>query len=82
MKMLNGNVLVEIQEQELEKTQSGILVPTKAKSYNVAKIIEPDSDNELETGSTVYIPKHSGSEVEIEGKKYVIVNKREIILIL
>lgn len=82
MRMLNGNVLTTLDKEESTKTVGGIILPTSDKTYKVVDIVEPDADNEVKKGSTVYLPKHSGVEVEIEGTKYLIVNKREIILIL
>ncbi len=81
MKMLNGNLLVKVQEDS-EKRESGIIVLRDNKSYKKVEVIEPDADNEIAKGSIVYIPKNAGIEIDIEQEKYLIVNKREVILIL
>lgn len=78
MKMLNNYVLVKIKKEDLKQTPSGILIPTKTKSYKVVEVIEPDKDNELKKGIIAYIPKNAGLEIG----NFQIINKREIILTL
>lgn len=81
--MLNGNVLIELQTLE-NKTASGIIIPsTTQTSFNVAKVVSIPADQEvLKKDDTVYIPLYGGSEIQIEGKRYFIINIRDIILIV
>lgn len=80
MKLLNDNVCCKSLDEVTEKI-GNVIVPTKNKSYKTLEVVE--SGNELvEKGKVVYVPLNSGNEVEINNSKYIIVNMREIILIL
>lgn len=80
IKMLNGNVLVSIEHTE-EKTNGGLILPSNTqKSYNIAKVISPDCEGFTKEGDIIYIPRFSGTEIDLEGKKYFIIHIKEIIL--
>ena len=81
MKMLNGNVLTEVQESD-NKTKSGIIIVGNDKVYKQVRVVEPDSDNIVAKDAHLYVPLHSGTPIEVDGKKYLVINVREIILIL
>lgn len=75
VKLLNGNILTELQNEDKE---GGLIMP---KAYKTLKVIKSDSE-EVKSGSTIYVIKTAGTDVKIEDNKYVVVNIREIILIL
>lgn len=75
IKMLNGNILGILQEDKVQ----GLYVPDN-KSYKILKVVNSDSDG-VEKDSIIYVLKKSGTDLEIQGVKYVSVNIREIILI-
>ncbi len=82
IKMLNGNVLLKIEDPKKE-TNSGLIIPSKNNvNYDIGTVVSPDVNNSLKEGDVVYIPKSSGMNVEIENEKYVIVNVKQIILIV
>lgn len=81
MKMLNGNVLVKLIVDE-NTTKSGLVLIEKTKYYKTVEVIEPDSENVVKKGDKMYVPINAGTEVKIEKEELLIVNVRDIILIL
>lgn len=77
IEMLNGNILTELQTEE---KKNGLYMPD-SKAYKVVKVVKSNVD-EVKEGSLLYVPKASGTELEIDSNKYVVVNVREIILIV
>lgn len=80
MKMLNSNLCCVKLDSPTEKVGK-ILIPTDKKSYKRLKVVQSEEE-EVEVGKTLYVPINSGHEVDIDNEVYVIVNIREIILIL
>lgn len=80
MKMLNGNICCTSLDEITEKV-GNVIVPTNKKSYRTLKVVNSDV-KEVAEGKTILVPINCKNEVEIEGNKYVIVNVREIILIV
>lgn len=76
VKMINGNILTE----ELPKETKGFIVPD-AERYTELKVIN-SSTPDVKEGSIVYVPNRYGTKVKIEGKDYIAINVREIILII
>ena len=81
MKMLNGNVLVRLIADE-NTTKSGLVLIEKTKYYKIVEVIESDSENVVKKGDKMYVPINAGTEVKIEKEELLIVNVRDIILIL
>lgn len=79
--MLNGNVLVKLIADE-NTTKSGLVLIEKTKYYKIVEVIEPDSENVVKKGDKMYVPINAGTEVKIEKEELLIVNVRDIILIL
>lgn len=82
MKMLNGNVLVREVQQDENKTQSGLYILNEIKNYKIVEVFQPDSESVVETGDKIYIPLNAGTEVKINEEKFLIINVREIILVI
>ncbi|MBN2729094.1 MAG: co-chaperone GroES [Bacteroidales bacterium] len=80
---VNQQVILDISEENKEqKTASGIIIPDSAKEKPMhAKVIAISNiDNaEIMTGDTVVYKKYGGTEVEFEGKKYLILPYAEIL---
>ncbi|CAN5568048.1 co-chaperone GroES [soil metagenome] len=92
LKPLADRVIVKQSDAE-EKTKSGILLPdsakekpTKGKVISVGPGKLDDNGKHMEIGlranDTVYYGKYSGTEVEVEGTKYVILRESEILGVL
>ncbi|HEX2972551.1 MAG TPA: co-chaperone GroES [Tepidisphaeraceae bacterium] len=92
LKPLADRVIVKPMEAE-EKTASGIYLPDTAKEKPTqGKVIAAgpgrldDNGKYLElnvkAGDTVYYGKYSGTEVEVEGQKFVILRESDLLGVL
>jgi chaperonin GroES len=92
LKPLADRVIVKQSEAE-EKTKSGILLPDAAKEKPTkGKVIAvgpgrlDDNGKRMElgvkTGDSVYYGKYSGTEVEVDGEKLVILRESDILGVL
>ena len=92
LKPLQDRVIVKQSEAE-EKTKSGIVLPDSAKekptkgkviAVGPGKLDEKGRPMEiaLRTGDTVYYGKYSGTEVEIDGEKLVILRESDVLGVL
>jgi chaperonin GroES len=74
---LNQNVILDMSQEEKEtKTASGIIIPDTAKEKPMyAKVVAVGNieDVAVVVGDTVYFKKYSGTELDYEGKKYLII---------
>lgn len=93
LKPLGDRVLVEIIEDTEQKTAGGIYVPDTAKEKSQrGKVIAVGNgkllDNgtrvalDVKEGDTVYFAKYGGTEVNLNGKNYSILNERDILAIV
>lgn len=92
LRPLQDRVIVKQSEAE-EKTKSGILLPDTAKEKPTrGKVIAvgpgklDDKGKPMELGvrvnDTVYYGKYSGTDVEINGEKFVILRETDILGVL
>ena len=74
---LNQNVLLDItEEKEEQKTASGIIIPDSAKEKQKhAKVVAIGNieNPQVKVGDTVYYKEFSGTETEMDGKKYLVI---------
>lgn len=80
---INQNVLLEITEDSSEqKTASGIIIPDSAKEQqSVAKVVALSNieNAEIVPGDHVLYKKFSGTEVDFEGRKYLVLPYTDIL---
>ena len=87
IKPFADRVLVEPKEAET-KTASGLYIPDTAKEKpQEGKVIaagpgKKDEPMEVKVGDEVIYGKYAGTEVTVEGKKYLIVKQSDILAIL
>jgi chaperonin GroES len=92
LKPLADRVIVRQSDAE-EKTKSGIVLPDSAKEKPTkGKVVAvgpgkfDDSGKRMEldvrAGDTVYYGKYSGTEVEVDGQKFVILRESDILGVL
>lgn len=92
LKPLNDRIVVQQSAAE-EKTKSGILLPdaakekpTKGKVVAVGPGRVDDNGKRTEVavkkGDEVYYGKYSGTEVEIDGQKFVILRESDVLGVL
>ncbi len=74
---LNENVLLDMsQEEEQQKTPSGIIIPDTAKEKpQYAKVVAIGNIENpgISVGDTVFFKKYSGTEFDFEGNKYLMI---------
>jgi chaperonin GroES len=85
---LHDRVIVKPAEKA-EKTAGGIIIPDTAQEkpqrgevVAVGKGAKRDEPMTVKTGDTVLFGKYSGTEIEIEGEKYLLLKETDIFVIL
>jgi chaperonin GroES len=92
LRPLSDRVIVKQSEAE-EKTKSGIVLPDTAKekptkgkviAVGPGKLDDKGKPMELgiRTGDTVYYGKYSGTDIEVDGQKYVILRESDVLGVL
>jgi len=92
LKPLQDRVIVKQSEAE-EKTKSGILLPDAAKekptrgkviAVGPGKLDDKGKPMELgvRAGDTVYYGKYSGTDIEVDGEKFVILRESDVLGVL
>ena len=87
IKPIGDRVVVEAAPAE-EKTASGIYIPDTAKEKplkgEVVAVGHGTKDEEmvLKTGDTVLYGKYAGTELEVEGTKYLIMRQSDVLAVL
>lgn len=91
LKPLADRVVIKLVEAE-EKTKSGIILTGAAKEKpEVAEVIEvgpggvvdgKEITMQVKAGDKVIYSKYSGTEVEVEDEKYVIVKQSDILAVV
>ena len=87
IKPLADRVLIKTTAPE-EKTASGIIIPDSAKEKplkgSVVAVGNGTKDEEmvLKVGDTVLYGKYAGTELEVEGTKYLIMRQSDVLAVL
>ncbi|ETA26278.1 molecular chaperone GroES [Porphyromonas gingivalis SJD2] len=87
IKPLADRVLVKPAAAE-EKTVSGIIIPDSAKEKPLkGEVIvvgngTKDEEMVLKAGDTVLYGKYAGTEIELEGEKYIIMRQNDVLAII
>ncbi len=87
VKPLADRVLVEAAPAE-EKTKGGIIIPDTAKEKPMrGKVIavgagKKDEPTTVKPGDTVLYGKYAGTEIQIEGREYLIMKESDIYAII
>lgn len=74
---LNQNVILDLSEDKSEqRTAGGIIIPDSAKEKpQMAKVIAVGNVENpgISVGDTVFYKKYSGTELDYEGRKYLVI---------
>ena len=91
LKPLFDRVVLEIVEKE-EQVKGGIILPTVAQEKSqIAKVIAvgdgtlPDGKSvemQVKAGNKVLFSKYSGTEIEENGKKYIVIRQADILAVI
>jgi len=87
LKPIEKKVVIELKDDMVEKNVGGIIIPDTAKDKpNIGVVVAVGTDEELQkiikVGDKVIYAKYSGTEIEIEGKKYLIISKEDILALI
>ena len=83
---LGQRVLVQRVEEE-STTPSGIIIPDNAKEKPLIGIVkaiskEVEEDGEIKVGDEVVFAKYSGTDINLGGEEYLVLNTDDILGIL
>ena len=80
---INQNVLLELSEDKsVQKTASGIIIPDSAQEkQEIAKVVAISNieNAEIAPGDEVLCKKYAGTEIDFNGKKYLLLPYAEIL---
>ena len=91
LKPLADRVLIEVKEEET-KTRGGILLPDTAQKKSQKGVViavgeGKYNDNgqripmEVKVGDEVLFAKYSGTEIEEDGKNYLLITERDVLCV-
>src|SRR6056297_728601 len=80
---INQNVLLELKEETAEqKTSAGIIIPDSAQEkQEIAKVVAVSNieNAEIAPGDEVLYKKFSGTEIDFDGRKYLLVPYADVL---
>ena len=87
LKVIDDRVLVEPEEPEEQKTPGGIYIPDTAKEKpQRGTVIAVGTDEDLQElvkeGDKIVFGKYTGDEIDFDGKKYLVVQRGDILAII
>lgn len=87
LKVIDDKILVEREEIEDQKTPGGIIIPDTAKEKpQLGTVVAVGTDEEMKDlvkkGDRVLFGKYTGDEIDFEGKKYLVVQRSDILAII
>ena len=87
LKPIEKKLVIELKDDIVEKNVGGIIIPDTAKDKpNIGVVVAVGTCKDLQeiikTGDKVIYAKYSGTEIEMEGKKYLIISKADIMAIV
>ncbi|MFZ8860763.1 MAG: co-chaperone GroES [Thermocrinis sp.] len=93
LKPLYDKIVVKRQEEQEQRTASGIIIPDTAKEKpQIGEVVAVGEGKRLNNGEIVPLKvkvgdkvifnKYAGTEVELDGEKYLIMSEDEVLAIL
>jgi len=87
LRPIEDHVVVKLNTAAQEKTIGGIIIPDTAKEKpQMAQVIAVGTDEDLQkivkVGDQVLYGKYAGTEIELDGEKYLILSKSDILAIV
>ena len=80
---INQNVLLELKEETAEqRTSAGIIIPDSAQEkQEIAKVVAVSNieNAEIAPGDEVLYKKFSGTEIDFDGRKYLLVPYADVL---
>ena len=87
LKVIDDKILVQPDEADDEKSPGGIIIPDTAKEKPqkgtvVAVGTDEDLKDVVKKGDKIVFGKYTGDEIEFEGKKYLVVQRSDILALV
>ena len=87
LRPIEDNVVVKLANAAEEKKIGGIIIPDTAKEKpQMAEVIAVGTDEDLKkavkVGDKVLYGKYSGTEIELDGEKFLILGKKDILAVV
>ncbi len=87
LKVIDERLLVEVEDPEEQKSPGGIYIPDTAKEKpQRGKVVAVGTDEDLQkvikVGDKVVFGKYTGDELEFDGKKYLVIQRSDILAII
>jgi chaperonin GroES len=83
---LDDRILVEVQEEEIQKVGSIIIPDTAKEKPRIGVVHEVGTDEDLKEnikkGDKVFYSKYAGDEISIDGKDYLFIQRGDILGII
>ena len=79
---VNQNVIVDFGDKKEEKSAGGIIIPDSAKEkprFAIVVSISNIENCEIAVGDTVFFKDYSGTEIEFDGKKLLVLPYADIL---
>jgi chaperonin GroES len=87
LRPIEDHVVVKLSADAEEKKIGGIIIPDTAKEKpQMAEVVAVGTDEDLKkavkVGDKILYGKYAGTEIELDGIKYLILEKKEILAIV
>ena len=87
LKPIDDRVVIKLDQKPTEKKVGNLYIPDSAKEKpQMGEIIAVGNDEELKeivkVGDTVLYAKYGGSEVELDGEKFLLISRSDILAIV
>lgn len=87
LKVIDEKLLVELEDVEEQKTAGGLYIPDTAKEKPqrgtvVAVGTDEDLQKVIKAGDKIVFGKYTGDELEFDGKKYLVVQRSDVLAII
>ncbi|HPT71151.1 MAG TPA: co-chaperone GroES [Candidatus Cloacimonadota bacterium] len=87
LKPIDDHLVIQIKADAGEKQIGGIYIPDTAKEKpQIAEVIAVGNNEELQkiikVGDKVLFGKYAGTEVELDGNKYIILSQSDVLAIV
>ena len=81
LRMTGDNVLVRTEDQTEHQVQSGVIVVESYAPEVIGTVISCGDVQEVKPGDVVLFTKESGTVMELQGSKYLVLHEDEILAV-
>ena len=86
MKVVGKNIIVELEEEKVKENISGLLLGEKQREdirYHKATVQQSgDEVKVVKSGDVIYFDRHSGFNLEINDITYIVIQEKDVVIVL